>query len=484
MKIYQSISKKDICILVAVIAYSFLFYQQRAGLNFLLFAILIVGLLYSQTRADQRKQPSWYVTAAASILTGISIVVTGSELAIALNIASVLLLAAFSLSPRSSIFVAAANALYSCASAFISFSIKTYNSKEQKAGGLILAGVQRQHIFMIGIPVAVTTVFLVIYASASSAFSYVLSQFEISFISIEWLVFTMIGFVLLFGIFYQKLIPIITETDLAAGNTLTRIRVTRKRGFKLPELRYEYKTSVLLLVLLNLLLLFFILSDAYYLTIGTLPESVAYSDFLHQGVYGLIFSILLAMAVLLYVFRGNLNFISNSKTLKLLAYTWLALNVVLVLLTVSKNSMYVLHFGLTYKRIGVYTYLLLTAVGLGLSFIKIAQVKNNWFLFRKNAWSVYVVLLLLSSYNWDKAITYFNIHVARTTDYQYLSRLSDVNLPELLQASDNEKGLFSEVKQQHLQFRKLYFLERVSKQNWQSWSYSDWRLKQRLERLE
>ncbi|TPE44448.1 DUF4153 domain-containing protein [Pontibacter mangrovi] len=478
------LKKNDLYLLAAVVAYSYLFYRQSPGVNFLLFTTVVTWLLYRQTNKHTRKQSSWYATAGASMLTGFSILMSGSELAVFMNVVSLVLLAGFSVSPKSSVFVAAANAVYSLVYSLMDSCVQAANNKEQTGGVAILAGVQRQHLQMVGIPIAVSVVFLMIYASASSAFRYVLSQIQVDFVSWGWIGFTVLGFVLLFGLFHQKTIAFITEKDLATGNTLIRLRKRKLKPFKLPALKYEYRTSVLLLVMLNLLLLFFILSDAYYLTIGTLPPSVVWSDYLHQGVYGLILSIMLAIGVLVCVFRGNLNFMTHNYRLKQLAYTWLALNAILVLLTLTKNSIYVFNYGLTYKRIGVYTYLTLTTIGLFFSFLKVAHLKNNWFLFRKNAWALYTVLLLLAMFNWDRAITHFNIHIASNTDYHYLTRLSDVNLPELIQASRIENDAFSEIQEQSLISRQNWFLDEVSARDWQSWNYSDWRVQEELKKLE
>ena len=139
----------------------------------------------------------------------------------------------------------------------------------------------------------------------------------------------------------------------------------------------------------------------------------------------------MAIGILLYLFRGNLNFYSKSKPVKYLAYLWLALNLLLVCLTLTKNSIYITGTGLTYKRIGVYTYLLLTGIGLVISYVKISQVKTNWYLFRKNGWAVYLVLVLLSTLNWDRLITTYNLTYAQSPDLGYLFTLSNANLPLL-----------------------------------------------------
>ncbi len=53
----------------------------------------------------------------------------------------------------------------------------------------------------------------------------------------------------------------------------------------------------------------------------------------------------------------------------------------------QKNSEYVLNLGLTYKRLGVYAFLILAIIGLIFTFIKIHQQKTNAYLLTK--WFAY-----------------------------------------------------------------------------------------------
>jgi hypothetical protein len=51
----------------------------------------------------------------------------------------------------------------------------------------------------------------------------------------------------------------------------------------------------------------------------------------HEGTYLLILCILMAMGVLLWFFRGNLNFLPDNERLRWLAHLWLAQNAMLAL---------------------------------------------------------------------------------------------------------------------------------------------------------
>ena len=59
------------------------------------------------------------------------------------------------------------------------------------------------------------------------------------------------------------------------------------------------------------------------------------------------------------------------------AKIWIILNAVLIVSTIIKNSEYVSSFGLTYKRLGVYAFLILAIIGLVYTFLKIAKQKTK-----------------------------------------------------------------------------------------------------------
>jgi hypothetical protein len=468
----MKMKKNDWLLAGAVAAYSYLFYEQSAGINYLIFTIMLLVLILAQTRSWVFRQRAWQLVVFTSLLSALDVVLVNSGLAVLENIISLILLAGFSNMPQTSIFIAALNSLYSLTTSLFNFTFYRKRYFPESSGRILsFAGINLQQVSMVVIPMAVTGVFLAIYCSASATFSNLVGEVDLSFISIPWVLFTFVGFWMMFGFFRQQLLQKITESDLMTGNNLERIRRKCNQVVKVMGLKYEFKTGFILLILLNVLLLAFNLNDAYYLTIGDLPEEIPYSEFLHQGVNMLIFSIVLAIAVLLYLFRGNLNFFSKNKPLKFLAYAWLAQNLILVILTLTKNSIYVADFGLTYKRIGVYTYLTLTAIGLIISFIKVAEVRNNWFLFRRNAWALYLILVCLSSVNWDRVLTNYNLNYAKAPDLYYLLTLSDSNLP-LLQKSTAMNNLPNISKA--IVRRTSFSLERIAAQDWQSWNYNDY----------
>ena len=198
------------------------------------------------------------------------------------------------------------------------------------------------------------------------------------------------------------------------------------------SLKNEYKAGLILLISLNVLLFLVNLTDLTTVWFGfDEKEPVNLKSYVHEGTYLLIFTILLAMGILLYLFRKNLNYYPNNSLLKNLSYAWIAQNILLTLSVGVRNARYIDFHGLAYKRIGVFIFLVLTVYGLWTMYCKVRDRKSIYFLLEKNAWAIYFVLLLASAINWDVLITHHNLF-ARTKgaiDKTFLLRnVSDKNL--------------------------------------------------------
>ena len=110
----------DIFILIATAAYSFLFYKQSPGLNFLLFNLLIVSLFLSTNKTLVRRT-SWFAAATGAILSAFCIFWWGTTLPVLANICSLFMLAGLSFNPQSSLLVAAFNTFISTATSIPRF---------------------------------------------------------------------------------------------------------------------------------------------------------------------------------------------------------------------------------------------------------------------------------------------------------------------------------------------------------------------------
>ncbi|QKG51742.1 DUF4173 domain-containing protein [Hymenobacter sp. BRD67] len=180
---------------------------------------------------------------------------------------------------------------------------------------------------------------------------------------------------------------------------------------RLPDLRKEWLAAVVSFGLLNGLLLVVNMVDIRWLWFGFVPATgFDLTQFVHEGTYVLIFSILLAAGIMLWFFRRNLNFYQPGlPLLRWGATLWVVQNVVLAGSVALRNYYYISYTGLAYKRIGVYAFLLLTVFGLGTLLLKIWQRRSAFSLVRLNSWAAYAVVLLLAAGNWEIWIADYNL---------------------------------------------------------------------------
>jgi hypothetical protein len=142
----------------------------------------------------------------------------------------------------------------------------------------------------------------------------------------------------------------------------------------------------------------------------------------------------------------------------------------LVIFTGLKNIEYVQEYFLTYKRIGVFIYLICCLVGLFFTFLKIQSIKSNWFLVRRVGWSLYALSIVTPLINWDALIINYNFAEARHNpeklDLDYLVSLPKVNYPLIIDKLDNYEG--------EVTAETYYQLEKVKEFKYEYYQ-SDWR---------
>jgi hypothetical protein len=210
------------------------------------------------------------------------------------------------------------------------------------------------------------------------------------------------------------------------------------------------------------------------------------TQFVHEGTYVLIFSILLAAGIMLWFFRRNLNFYQPGlPLLRWGATLWVVQNVVLAISVGLRNYYYIVYTGLAYKRIGVYGFLLLTLFGLGTVLLKIWQRRSAFNLVRLNSWAVYALVLGLAAGNWEIWIAEYNLQAGfARLDIGFLLNMPPRVLPVLAAREavlDQVPMLVSENSYSHyyepigraeahrlLRQRVVEFQQAYAKQEWQS----------------
>ncbi len=461
--------KNDWIILVVTGVYSYLFYKEMLGINLsILTVILLIFALIKN--ASLLKNRNWLIVAFLSLIASFSVAYYGNLLSIIASLTSLLVLTGMSASANSSILVAS---IYGLNSWFLS-GIDDINqlpkrfSKDQTPSA--------KKLMLIGIPILVAFLFFGMYRVSNPIFESLTDKINLDWISMYWIFFTLFGLWLIYGFYNVKYIE-----DLQRFDEPETLRITNYKHEewslwgKTLTLVDEYFSAKVLFILLNLLILIVNLGDMNFLLFNQeLPENVTFASFLHQSVGTLIFTILISIAIVLFYFRGAMNFFTNNKFVKVLAYIWLIQNLILLVSVGAKNAMYIDLYGLTHKRIGVYVYTFLTFVGLISTILKIYLVKKNLFLFRMNGWSFFLVLIFSSLINWDQIIVNNNQSLKSEIDLYYMLALSDTTIPSLLKMEANIK---SEGKKRFFHKRLIrkinVFKTNQAEKTWKSWTYLD-----------
>lgn len=261
----------------------------------------------------------------------------------------------------------------------------------------------------------------------------------------------------------------------------------RKKFALSLKLKNEFISALVLLSLVNLLLLIVNIIDINWVWFGfEYSESFNLKQFVHEGTYLLIISILLSMGIMLYFFRKNMNFYHKSKVLKILAFAWIFQNLILTISVAIRNLHYITYWGLAYKRIGVILFLIAVCYGLVTLFIKIKSTKTTYYLLKMNSIAIYIILVLSGLFNWDGIIARHNINhpIKHHMETSYLLCLSDKILPMIDQKKYvldqgpeyNSYADFSPYSyQEYYNLRVDLFIARYEAEGWQSWNYADWK---------
>ena len=215
------------------------------------------------------------------------------------------------------------------------------------------------------------------------------------------------------------------------------------------------------------LLAFVIISDMMmYTPSEAFPEDFSYSSYVHQGVYASIFSIV--ASAILTVLTTNYLGDQNKTPFRIANYVFISLNMLFIFQNALRNYSYIGQYGLTEKRLVIFIYLILCIVGLLLTVVTIAQNKSLGFLYKTNAFNVYIVLIISALLNWSTIITKYNLNhpygVENHIDYDYLFSLDRSNTYLLKDHYDK----FDE----DLQRRFTYRSERVL--NYEAYDTREW----------
>ncbi len=454
--------------LANTIALSLLLFDQQIGINILTFNIVSSISLFILFKPKFNGINT--IKFILPLLSAIGCMLYGNTLSIVAYIISYLIFISSIHEHKLSSFTSFIMGVISITASFIDRVFKPKPSqpaiekKDKKIDPLLTIGI-----------IITFLIFLLIYGLSNPLFGNLLSKINLDFISFRWIIFTLIIGYFTYGVFYFLHEKSIIKWDVSNSFSFSKNISFKKGLFNQHNL---LRSGTILFALLNVLLLFVNLTDLYYYVIS--PESltgVTFSNALHQSIGNLITSVILAIVLILYFFKGSLNFNKKNKALKILAIIWMIQNVILVFFAAHKNGIYINDYGLTLKRVGVYMYLLLTTIGLILTVYKITAVKTNWFIIHNFFLTIVLSLGLSSLLPWENYVINYNItqHIEenKALDVDYITTLSTNTIPVLL---NKRKTLVNSITKEELQTfdenlrNKIWKFKKQTIHDWPSWT--------------
>ncbi len=425
----KTIKNHDWMIAISAIIFGYLFYYQLIGVNYFIFSLIQLSIIFWISSKENRTR-KWWAVAIGVVISATAALLFGSLLSALGCAIGLVLLSAITLNKSTSVVIAFFNSIYSAFSGLILLLKSKLESMEEATEETKPNNVKK-NVLIIATTALVGILFFALYRQSNVQFKEWTDKIDLSFISFAWILFTLMGYYFIYLMYRPFYIKEVQEYDQNAPNELQPKE--EEIDSKLISTNTKLQWGVTLLITLNVLLLSVNITDIVYFLGNDKNETTDYSLQVHQGIDALIFSIILAITVILYFFGGSLNFISGNKRLRQLAQFCIIQNVVLIGFTALRNVEYVEAFFLTYKRIGVFIYLICCIIGLFFTFIKINRIKTNWFLVRKVSWTIYFSLFWTPLVNWDSLIINYNFNEAennpKALDISYLLRLPKVNVP-------------------------------------------------------
>ena len=440
---------------LGVVLFDWLFWREQGGVNMLVFTIFVVAaqLTLLPRHAAVRRSGYFWLAVGGSLFGGAMMAVYGSGVAALACMASVLLLLGYVNQPHLKLLL---------------YALLTALGSVTQAGLRVLGGlraprhagacVRRGWFYgrLLLVPLGILGAFHLLFAVANPVYDK-LSGRALALLG-DWLarllpdislghvIFFTLGFFVTAGVVVAVPVYLLADHESRFGEFIRRRRdKVASFGVRRPDFRWktnraldlrkEFIAAVAVFGLVNVLLLVVNAIDIRWLWFGFVPApGFDLAQFVHEGTYVLIFSILLAMGIVLWFFRRNLNFYQPGLPwLRWGATVWVLQNAVLATSVGLRNYYYIQHSGLAYKRIGVCFFLLLVFFGLGTVLLKIWQRRSAYSLVRLNSLAAYAVLLMLAAGNWEVWMARYNLQARfRTVDIGFLLDMPGRVLPTLL----------------------------------------------------
>ena len=434
-------------ILLTTFLFVTLFYNENMGLNLGILGIVYAVLTLINT-PQRNKTRIFFILFSTTILSSAAFVWYGDFPSFLALISSLVLLSFRSKSRKLKTLFILPIVVTNC----FTFLCRFFNF-DKWLPERNSSGTWQKLLAIILIPAFFVFIFFAVYTYGSDQFANLFTNisWDINF----WQLFclSVLGFFLAFNYWNFVVERLIYKQHSVLDNDFNDGAKILKPTYSDLGLDAERMSGVVTFLLLNILLVFFIVSYNYEQFYETPKTPVQLSEETHERVGAVILSIIMVILVIMFYFKSAFNFDPKAKLMQLLAKVWIVLNTVLLFSAMMKNTEYIVNYGLTYKRLGVYAFLILATIGLVVTFVKIHKKKTNAFLFNTMFWFFYAMVLVISFVNWGGIVTRENI---KRKDFSAEYHQDSVNF--------NDCYLLKYAEDSHNNLLRSHVLDKVNKE--------------------
>ncbi|MBW6492149.1 MAG: hypothetical protein K0B15_13260 [Lentimicrobium sp.] len=281
--------------LLFAVNFVYLFYEQQAGFNILIFNILLLGIMYFYKRIDFGIRIHVFVVSGL-LISGCTVALFGAGVGLFGNVLSLLILSGIAAYPG---LVVPLNVPLASTSAAISGpfnwlkAILSVPESGSETGKLL------RKISLVAIPLLILAVFILLYSASSPYFNRLTGDFLANFNRFFKFLFSWISpeafwmgiaailmfFIYIFGS-YNNSLNVFDETR---GEDMVRSR--KPFSGRSTLLKSEFKSGIILLILLNITLLVMNILDIYHVWLFFEWDGGYLKQFVHEGTWLLIVSV-------------------------------------------------------------------------------------------------------------------------------------------------------------------------------------------------
>ncbi len=350
------------------------------------------------------------------------------------------------------------------------------------------------YIKFIFLPIFTIIILLWLYALSNTLFAESLTSIAdyisdfFAKISFARFFFTLLGLLIAVIFLSNKPVNSIITLDEKINSHLIRVKSSFKKVGVLSKLLLRKKqVAIVTFIILNIMIAWLNYLDIENIWIGFKWDGGFLKSMIHEGTNMLIFAILISIGITLFYLSSNLVFLKNNRLFYGLLIVWLLQNILMAVSVSIRNTIYIEHFSLAYKRIFVYFFLLACIVGLLSIIFKIIYKRSISFLISVNSISVLVIVLISSAFNWDKIMAKYNFENYKKSfvHFNFLVDLNNSALPLLIKSDaelnkiyENQSKQFPFVREK--EFDLIDYQTKIEKQKnefliyWKTKSILEW----------